>query len=126
MSDIYQDYEDTVRKADRLDEQADRLSSIRTNRIEVALTEVQGKWKGDASLEMLTKLSRLNDKVSSEERRLRSEAQKMRNAAWTWYQAEKAAQEALQRAREAEEAARRGLENAVNSAGQFLSNLNPF
>lgn len=126
MSDIYQDYEDTVRKADRLDEQADRLSNIRSSRIEAALTEIQGKWQGDASLEMLAKISRLYDKVCSEERRLRSEAQKMRNAAWAWYQAEKAAQEALRRAREAEEAARRAMEEAANRTGQFISSLNPF
>lgn len=126
MSDIYQDYQDTARKADQLDEQANRLNSIRTGKIETALTEIQSKWKGDASSEMLAKLSRLNDKVLSEENRLHSEAQKMRNAAWAWYQAEKAAQEALQRAREAEEAARRALENAANQAGQFVNSLNPF
>ena len=78
---IYMDYQDAFRKAQQLENLADRLGRISSSDIEKAITDIQNGWNGNSARRFLQKSELLQKKVEGHARALRNAAQELRNMA---------------------------------------------
>lgn len=88
MDYIEWNYIQAKRQADRLDEQADRLSRLASGQVAGALGTVSCNWKGDSAEAYLRKGERMKREISSLAGDLRRAAAVIRSSAERTYRAE--------------------------------------
>ena len=98
-STIYMNYRQAVSQAERLQEQAERLSRMANSRMADTMTRLNTHWKGENAEAYLAKCAALQDKMGRTARNLSAAANAIRTAAERTYKADMRALElARQRA----------------------------
>ena len=95
MADIYQDYMDSVHKAEELEELARRINEYTVDHSEDIMQAVNCCWQGDAGAEFMKKLSSIKERMEKDAADLKEQGAALRQDALNHYEAEKAAQELL-------------------------------
>ena len=85
------DYQDTLRKAERLDELATKLDNIVMHDLESVYTGVNNSWHGTAADRYKSKERTYNGQIRARARRLRELARGLRQAAERYHRIEMAA-----------------------------------
>ena len=88
---IMLNYQNALSRADEIDEAADRLHRIRTDRITAAENDMQAAWTGDNADRCTRKIRIFREELESREKSIRKLANALRKMARTFYMAEIAA-----------------------------------
>lgn len=87
-STIYMNYRQAVNQAERLQEQAERLSRVANGRMGDTMTRLSTNWKGENADAYLAKCAALQDKMTRTARDLSAAAAAIRAAAERTYKAD--------------------------------------
>ena len=83
------DYNDTINKANQLEELADRMIRLCNNDLQSALKATNANWNGETSKMYIKRLTSLHDKSMSQARSLKNVAASMRRRAKTYQNIER-------------------------------------
>lgn len=93
MDYIEWNYIQAKRQADRLSEQAERLSRLASGQMSDTLQKLSGNWKGDSADAYMQKGEKMKSEISSLARELSRTASVIRSSAERTYRAEMRARE---------------------------------
>lgn len=94
---IYMNYRQAIQQADRLQDQAEQLRRIATDRMSDMMQRVNANWRGESADAYMAKCIAMQEKVNRTAQNLTGTANALRTAAQRTYNAEMRALEIARR-----------------------------